>query len=102
MPRQGLPTPRFTIRNLAVIASVIAGLLAWSSLAAAQTCNPAVTNAIVCENLKPGNPSSEWSIDGIGDPSIQGFATDISVNRGESVHFKIDTDAHFYHTPICS
>src|SRR5262249_47578192 len=58
----------------------------------AQACG---SNAIVCENNLPGNPSSEWDIAGAGDPSIQGFATDISVNRGGTVHFKINATAGF-------
>jgi hypothetical protein len=62
---------------------------------AAITCNPP-TNPIVCENLRPGNPSSQWSIDGSGDPTIQGFATDISYDVGETAAFKIDTDAAAY------
>lgn len=33
---------------------------------------------------------------GRGDGSIQGFATDISVNVGERIDFKIDTDASAY------
>ena len=33
---------------------------------------------------------------GAGDPSIQGFATQISVNRGDTVHFKVKTDATAY------
>ena len=33
-------------------------------------------------------------------PSIQGFATDISVNRGETVQFKIDTTATAYRLDI--
>jgi hypothetical protein len=61
----------------------------------AATCT---TNPIACENALTGNPSSEWDIPGggAGDPSIQGFATDISVNKGDTVHFKIDTDATAY------
>ncbi|WP_157580469.1 DUF4082 domain-containing protein [Segetibacter koreensis] len=53
-------------------------------------------NAIVTENQKTGNPASEWDISGAGDLSIQGFATDISVNKGGTVHFKIKTDASAY------
>jgi hypothetical protein len=53
-------------------------------------------NVIVTENAQPGNSSSEWDIDGAGDLSIQGFATDISVNKGETVRFKIKTDASTY------
>lgn len=47
-------------------------------------------NPIVEENQHNGNPSSEWDVSGAGDLSIQGFATDISVNKGDNVHFKID------------
>src|SRR5687767_8137363 len=44
-------------------------------------CVPAAANAIACENSKPGTSSGQWDIFGAGDPSIQGFATEISVNR---------------------
>ncbi|MDA8413282.1 MAG: Ig-like domain-containing protein, partial [Desulfobacteraceae bacterium] len=57
-------------------------------------------NAIEAENCKAGNPSSEWDIIGAGDQSIQGFATDISVNKGETVHFKVDTKASGYRVDI--
>ncbi|MEO8406254.1 MAG: N,N-dimethylformamidase beta subunit family domain-containing protein, partial [Chitinophagaceae bacterium] len=57
-------------------------------------------NPIVTENNLPGNPSTEWDIIGAGDLSIQGFATDISVNRGNTVHFKIKTDATDYSIAI--
>src|SRR5258706_1910062 len=53
-------------------------------------------NPIVTENAQTGNPSTEWDIVGAGDLSIQGFATDISVNKGQTVHFKISTDASAY------
>ncbi len=56
----------------------------------AAQCGP---NAIVCENQLPGNDPSEWDVVGAGDASLQGFATDISVNKGGTVHFKIDTTA---------
>ncbi|HEX4440109.1 MAG TPA: N,N-dimethylformamidase beta subunit family domain-containing protein [Thermoanaerobaculia bacterium] len=66
----------------------------------AAACDPPVTNPIVCENSKTGNPATEWDVVGAGDASIQGFATDISVNHGETVHFKIATDATAYHLDI--
>jgi hypothetical protein len=64
----------------------------------AQTfgCTPAMVNDIVCENSKPGNPSSQWDTNGAGDDTIQGFATDISINQGGTVFFKINTDAKAY------
>jgi hypothetical protein len=60
-------------------------------------CNAPV-NAIVAENCLTGNPSSEWDIGPgeDGDLSIQGFATDISVNQGGTISFKIKTPASQY------
>jgi len=68
--------------------------------AAAQAPCDAPANEIVAENCLPGNPSSEWDISGAGDPSIQGFATDISVERGATIGFKIKTDAADYRIDI--
>ena len=51
---------------------------------------------IVAENCLPGDPATEWDINGYGDPSIQGFGTDISVAQGETIEFKIDTDSNDY------
>ncbi|QSJ15235.1 DUF4082 domain-containing protein [Nostoc sp. UHCC 0702] len=68
-------------------------------LAQAAPCtSPA--NSIVAENCQTGNPSSEWNISGVGDSSIQGFATDISVNKGETISFKIKTNATNYRLDI--
>ena len=58
------------------------------------------TNPITIENAKAGNPSSQWDVSGAGDPSIQGFATQISVNKGENVRFKIKTNATSYRLEI--
>lgn len=57
-------------------------------------------NRIVEENCKLGSPATEWDINGAGDPSIQGFGTDISVNVGERVEFKVKTDAPAYRLDI--
>ncbi|MBM7511926.1 hypothetical protein JOD65_001470 [Nocardioides cavernae] len=62
---------------------------------AADLCAPG-GNKIACENSKPGTDSDVWEISGAGDPEIQGFATDISVNVGQRIDFKIDTDASAY------
>src|SRR5256884_7342529 len=48
---------------------------------------------IPAENQLAGNPSSEWDITGSGDSTIQGFAADISVNKGSPVSFKVTTPA---------
>jgi hypothetical protein len=47
-------------------------------------------NDIVSENALPGNPPAEWDVPASGDPTIQGFATEMSVNRGTTVRFKIN------------
>ncbi len=58
-------------------------------------------NPIVDENLLPGNPASEWDIGGAGDTTLQGFATEMSVNRGQTLSFKInDTARVAYHIDI--
>jgi hypothetical protein len=87
-----------------LLAATTVGLASRSGSAqrapqAASACaNP--PNKIVAENCKPGNPSTEWDINGSGDPRIQGFATDISVNIGESIAFKIASDSLKYRIDI--
>lgn len=73
----------------------LAGALALSWLLAAPTpasaaCD-APAHAVEAENCLQGTPRSIW--DTAGDPSIEGFATDISVNRGEAISFKVRTRA---------
>jgi Domain of unknown function (DUF4082)/Bacterial Ig-like domain/Bacterial Ig domain/Secretion system C-terminal sorting domain len=51
-------------------------------------------NAIVTENALTGNPDTQWDLntnsDGtFGDHSIAGFSTDISVNKGSTISFKV-------------
>ena len=58
-------------------------------------------NAIVAENQLPGTPDTVWNVNGAGDSSIQGFATDISVDQGQTVSFKIkDTNSAPYRVDI--
>jgi N,N-dimethylformamidase beta subunit-like protein/uncharacterized protein DUF4082/concanavalin A-like lectin/glucanase superfamily protein/fibronectin type III domain protein/BACON domain-containing protein/Big-like domain-containing protein len=76
------------------LAAVAAFLLLTGSAAAA------CTNAVSCENEKPGSPPSAWQITGNGDASIQGYATTMSVNRGETIRFKINTPASGYRIDI--
>jgi len=55
-------------------------------------------NPIVCENALTGSLPSEWELpDGprSGDPSIQGFPTDISIDQGQAVSFKINSGGPF-------
>ena len=59
-----------------------------------------IANSIVQENRLPGDPPTEWDINGWGDPTIQGFGHDISINRGETIFFKIKTDSTDYRIDI--
>ncbi len=47
-------------------------------------------NAIITENALPGNPISEWGVPNFHDVTINGFSTEIGVNKGQTVRFKID------------
>ena len=81
-----------------------AGILPWIFAVIAQV-HPhtahavgcaAPSNAIEAENCLPGSDSSVWSVDGAGDATIQGFATDMSVNAGQTLRFKINSSARAY------
>jgi hypothetical protein len=48
-------------------------------------------NFIVAENQLPGTPESQWDLAGSGSTTLQGFTTDISVNHGSTVYFKIQS-----------
>ncbi len=89
--------------HLLVVAAIILSLLGPLPLAprvgAADPCL-APANAIVAENCKPGNPQTEWDVDGMGDDTIQGYAADFSVNKGQTVRFKVKTGASKYRLDI--
>ena len=60
----------------------------------------ACANPVACENALPGDQPSDWEVDGAGDPSIQGYATSMSVNVGQTESFKITTPSTAYHIDI--
>ena len=82
----------------AAAAVALAGLAAVAPSAHASCAVPG--NEIEAENCLPGTPQNQWDVSGMGDSSIQGFATEISVPQGGTVHFKIDTDAASYQLEI--
>jgi hypothetical protein len=103
----GIRVRLFVIRLVCALAILVACLgPTWptsnqviAAPLAAPPCDTPV-NSIVAENCLAGNPYTEWDISGAGDLSIQGYATDISVNRGSTISFKIDTNATAYHLDI--
>ena len=84
------------LTSLGVTVLLVAGLTAGLSSVAVADVPSCTGNAIVCENQLPGTPQSVWDVSGAGDSSIQGFATQISVNLGQTEQFKINTDASAY------
>ncbi len=88
-----MPPSKSSFSLLGLISALI---LCFAGQAHAQCTSPA--NAIVAENCLAGSPASEWDLGAgsTGDLTIQGFATDISVNQGDTVNFKISTPASAY------
>lgn len=83
------------MRPLLVIAAIA---IAFARAAEASCGAPA--NAIEAENCLPGTPPGVWDVVGAGSPSIQGFATEISVNVGDTVDFKVSTPASAFTVEI--
>jgi hypothetical protein len=91
-----------TSSYIAVLAAFFGTLVAlFAAPAHAQTSGcGAPANEIVAENCLAGSPPSEWEVQGAGEASIQGFATDISVDHGQTVQLKVDTGASDYRLDI--
>jgi hypothetical protein len=94
---------------LFVFLSIFASLLFFifnhaKVVKASDPCDIPITNPIACENTHEGTPQTTWDLyDGTNDNkslAIQGFATDISYNRGTTAYFKIDTAATAYRIDI--
>ena len=88
---------------VAVLAPVLAvGVPAVLRAGRAGAVDPCGTggNPITCENSKPGDPMANWQVAGVGDTSIQGFATSMSVNLGDTENFKVQTTASSWHIDI--
>src|SRR6202795_3646922 len=83
-----------------------------AALGAVGNAVAAGSNSIVTENQLAGTPQSVWDINhrgqysgfGLGQTGvthfIEGFADDISVNRGTMINFKINTDCVTYKIDI--
>ena len=77
-----------------------ARLAAQANQAASRDDCAAPANKVVAENCRAGNPREEWDVNGTGDPEIQGFATDMSVNLGGTVQFKIKSSSPRYRVDV--
>jgi Domain of unknown function (DUF4082)/Bacterial Ig-like domain/Bacterial Ig domain len=93
------------IKRLWILAAAMVVALWWTAFvvpgaSAAGPCDPPIASPIACENSKTGNPASQWDVSGAGSAALQGFATDMSVNVGSPVGFKVDTTARSYRIDI--
>jgi large repetitive protein len=70
-----------TVTVLALLGVVIPVLISSEPAAALP--------AITVENSLTGDPASEWDVVGAGDPTLQGFTTEFSVDQGGLVEFKV-------------
>src|SRR3954451_1806671 len=90
----GVPSRRALAGGLSAVLSLFAlALLPAVSQAACST-------PVACENQLPGTPESVWEVDGSGDSTIQGFATSMSINRGDPISFKIKSATSNYKIDI--
>lgn len=91
---------RFRWPALLALTVLTAGLtVPWATPAAADACAPLI-NPVACENSRPGTPRGTWDVSGAGTDALQGFPTQISVNAGETVNFKIRSTAASYRLDI--
>jgi hypothetical protein len=93
-------TPGWLRALLVLIWPTIALFAATPANADPFSSCPAGPNQIRCENALPGDPESDWQINGNGDDTIQGYATQMSVTPGQTVSFKINTPSSKYHINI--
>jgi hypothetical protein len=93
-----LPRPAVDRWALALAAAL---LILLALLAAPAKSQAACTlNAVACENQNTGDDPSTWQINGSGDPTIQGYATQQSVTPGSTINFKIKSDTTNYRIDI--
>ena len=84
----------------ALEAAVLCALaMCCAAVPASASCS-APKNALEAENCLPGNPKSDWYVDGAGAASIQGFASDMSVSTGQTISFKVATNAAAYRIDV--
>jgi len=90
-------------KTLRLVGRPVFGLIAVTVALVVMDRGPlAQSNPTSIENgrLTGVADASQWDVNGAGDLSIQGFATDISVNTGGTIGFKINTPSMNYHIDI--
>ncbi|HEV8632990.1 MAG TPA: hypothetical protein VG370_01930, partial [Chloroflexota bacterium] len=88
--------PTRVLLTLAILLGMLLPRLPAAPAAAQSDPCAAPANPVVAENCQPGSPASEWDLGSADSSTIEGFATDISVDRGQTVRFKVKTAATAY------
>jgi len=97
---------RASARSGSLLAVAVALAMVWTLIgspatpALAAPCDVPIANPVACENTRAGAPASQWDVSGSGSAAIQGFATDMSVNVGGRIGFKVDTTAAAFRIDI--
>jgi methionine-rich copper-binding protein CopC len=90
---------RLSARTLAPVIALLAALggitVTATPASAAGPCTAPVVNKVACENTQTGVPEGDWKVVA-NDDTIAGFPTDISANLGQTISFKVKTDAKSY------
>ena len=85
---------------LAVLLASVTAFALSAAPAHAAPCTPPVANPVACENSLPGVDQDDWYVENPGDPTIQGYATSMSVNKGSSISFKVKSATTNYRVDI--
>jgi hypothetical protein len=91
--------PRWQPRLWIAAASLTLVFTVLAVAVSASSAEAACANPVACENALPGDATSDWQVVGAGDPSMQGFATSMSVDAGQTESFKV-TSGSSYHIDI--
>ena len=91
---------RCSIVKKSALATLLVVICAAVFGAGSATALAACSNPVACENAQTGYPWADWGVSGGGDSTIQGFATSMSVNVGQTESFKINTPSTNYHIDI--
>ena len=98
-PGRGLAARLLSLLAILAVPAALSLISTPAAMAAEVNC-AAAANPIVCENAQPGTPPSEWQVSDVGSSDIQGYATSMGVNVGETESFKINTTVSSYHINI--
>jgi hypothetical protein len=96
---EGVPSKRSGVSRRGFLKGAAAGsgVLA-TDLSALSGLAGATSATVADENAQTGALPAEWDID--PDPSIEGFATQFSVNAGQTIQFKVRTNSTAYRLDI--